>query len=155
MKLAWLSLVSSLASSPIENDSIDKRAWMTGTKMFTIDGSATNPSTRVVRYFKIDLGSEAAAQYRYRLRFTQLEGYSNAYQVVISAMAYSNGIVRLWINAPDEEWNAAGRTYTLDRTIPSSGVWQDEKQFTVSCPAGVITTNEFTYAGVFSFTCTS
>ena len=54
----------------------------------------------------------------------------------------------------NEAWNYAGVNYTLDRTIPNSGVWQDKREFSVNCVNGTKTKNLFAaYGGDFSFYC--
>ena len=152
MKVTFLALVSAVFGAPVENQvSLDKRAWMTGIKSFN-NGEAIY-SNRMALAFKIALN--AGKQYKYRLRFIQLQGYQNSFQEVLTALPDSNGIVRFYNTDASEIWNAVGRTFTLDRTIPGSGVWQDEKALTADCPAGSTTQNSFTYLGVFTFVCSN
>ena len=149
MKFALLAVIAAIYASPVE---VEKRAWMTGTKIFTNGNSS--PSTRVTKLFKIVLGTETAKQYRYRLRFTQLVGYANPTAIIMSALPNSNGVVRFYTTDTSEEWNAVGSTVVLDRIIPGSGVWQNEVTFNVACSSSG-TVNNLAYAGDFTFTCTN
>ena len=154
MKFALLAVISAVSASPVE---VEKRAWLTGYKMMTADDSTPppTPSTRVTKLFKIVLGTETAKQYRYRLRFTQLDGYANPTAIIMNALPNSNGVVRFFTtDYLTEEWNAVASTVTMDRIIPGSGVWQNEVTFNVACSSSG-TVNNLAYAGDFTFTCTN
>ena len=157
MKFSLLAIIATISSSPVE---VNKRAWLTGVKMMPMEDETSfsgtpTESTRLVSKFRIVLGTETAKQYRYRLRFTQLDGYFNPTNIVINALPNTNGVVLFYTtDFITEEWNAIGSTVTLDRIIPYSGVWQNEMKFNVACsPTGKL--NNFAYAGNFTFNCTN
>ena len=140
MKFQLLTLLSAICASPIETETKDKRAWMTSSKSFY-------SLPKLVSKFKIVTATENALRFRYRLRFSQ-DG------TLINLQSYpdTNGVVRFFTTDVTEQWNMAGSDYTLDRIIPGSGVWQDEKSFYPTCVMGGYV-NTFAYAGTFTFTC--
>ena len=150
MKFSLVAIISAISTTPVE---VNKRAWMTGYKALWMEAPDKLPTIKVTSKFKIVLGSENAKQYRYRLRFTQLDGYPNSVPISLRAVPNENGVVRF--NSTDyetEEWNAVGSNVILDRILPGSGEWQKEEAFNVACSTiGIL--NNFAYAGTFTFNC--
>ena len=143
MNFQLIALLSAITASPVENHFIDKRAWVSSSKPFTGYGGVPG----VVSKFKIVLASDNAAKFRYRLRFLQ-DSVTLNYQ----SYANTNNVVRFFGTDVEEEWNAIGQYFILDRIVPGSGVWQDEKWFAVSCSQEG-TVNTFAYAGTITFNC--
>ena len=95
MKLSLLTLLSTIAAALVQNESMDKRGWITNIKIAPEGEGVLEPVNRVVGNFKVILGTEYAKQFRYRLRFEQADT-SGTYKIRLFDRPDNDGIVRFY-----------------------------------------------------------